>query len=129
MIDPKAYARETWPALRATVLPAFVKRNPGRRPWAWWVVDAVEPRRRLAGIGTPVSDYFMSFGLPTYWTLDPDMIRAGVRIVPVDIKEPPVFEGQGEYLRRLGLLLPKETLPRETLLPEIADIEGLDSDE
>lgn len=131
MIDPKAYARETWPALRASILAAFVKKNPGRRPWAWWVVDAPEPRQRMGGVGTPVSEGFMSFGLPTYWTLDRDSWRsgAGERVVPVDPKDPPTFEGQGAYLRRLNLLLPRETPRGETLMPEPADIEGLDDED
>lgn len=124
LVDPPQYARESWPSYRATILPAFVKANPGRRPWAWWTVDAPELRRRVGGTGSPVSEFYIVFGLPTYWTMDRDSWRSGSgeRAVPVDPKDPPMFEGQGAYLRRLNLLFPRETPPRETLLPEPADL-------
>lgn len=93
------------------------------------MVDAPELHRRLGGTGTPVSEFYIAFGLPTYWTLDCDSWRSGERIVPVDPKDPPIFEGQGAYQRRLNLLLPKEKPRAETLLPERADIEGLDDDD
>ena len=36
-----------WDELKAELMPVFVEANPGQRPWAWWVVDAPEPRRRV----------------------------------------------------------------------------------
>ena len=44
-------AREGWQALRGELLPAFVDKYPGTRPWAWWEYEAPEPRRRLGGKG------------------------------------------------------------------------------
>jgi hypothetical protein len=38
--------RPAWDDLRAELLPAFIRENPGRRPWAWWQFDAPERRSR-----------------------------------------------------------------------------------
>ena len=37
---------EVWAQLRDELLPAWIEKNPGTRPWAWWQVDAPEPRKR-----------------------------------------------------------------------------------
>jgi hypothetical protein len=90
-----------------------------------------EPRRRLGGIGTPASDVLayvpaFSYGLPAIW-ITPWQVRfySGTAVdirgnpigslVPTDFKgvafdanDPPRFESQATYLRRLGLFLPGE---------------------
>ena len=79
---------ELWEAHRDEFLPAFIAKNPGRRPLAWWQWDCprwqdpyeevffhgtlCEPRKRIGGIGTPryeVLSYVPHFfkGIPTGW--------------------------------------------------------------
>lgn len=80
--------RELWEKHRDDFLPAFIAKNPGRRPLAWWQWDCPrlpdqgsrfwyegtlpEPRRRVGGTGTPsyeVLAYVPHFtrGIPTSW--------------------------------------------------------------
>jgi hypothetical protein len=42
--------REAWDCLRGELLPAFIRANPGKRPFAWWACEAPERRHRLDGI-------------------------------------------------------------------------------
>lgn len=39
--------REAWEALRGELLPKWIAEHPGTRPYAWWVFDAPERRRRI----------------------------------------------------------------------------------
>lgn len=107
--------RELWQEYRDDFLPAFIAKNPGRRPIAWWHWDAPrqpdqgsgfwyegtlqEPRRRISGKGELHQGYvpFSQYGIPQHWdykTLDPD--------------DPLVFESQVAYLLRKDLLSPQE---------------------
>lgn len=70
----KETVRSAWDALREDLLPDFIRRNPGRRPWGWWRFDAprakapdvpawhlpemVEPRLRVGGSGAPSWEMF-----------------------------------------------------------------------
>jgi hypothetical protein len=88
------------------------------------------PRKRLGGTGTPAADVLayvptFSYGLPTIW-IEPWMVRyySGLAVdirgehiggelrefkgVAIDPDDPPTFESQATYLRRLGLFLPGE---------------------
>jgi len=96
-------AREGWQALRGELLPAFVDKYPGTRPWAWWEFEASEPRRRLGGKGLASIDdpkapewaKKMSFGVPTVFTW-------------LDWQDWPQYESEREYLARHNLLTKKE---------------------
>jgi hypothetical protein len=97
-----------------------------------WYYDGKlpEPRKRLGGIGTPASDvlaYVPTYakGLPVIW-IEPWMVRyySGLAVdirgehiggelrefkgVAIDPDDPPTFESQAAYLKRLGLLLAGE---------------------
>src|SRR4051812_33130595 len=41
--------RAAWEALKATILPEWIRTRPGTRPWAWWRFDAPERRERIDG--------------------------------------------------------------------------------
>jgi hypothetical protein len=111
---------------------AFAKANPGKRSEAWWIAAAPEPRRRLGGAGVPcftALNYIehRSLGVPCSWVQPDDwryyngqlrdiageLIDNGYklgdfRFAPVNPNDPPAYESQAAYLRRLGLLLPGE---------------------
>lgn len=114
------------------------------------------PRERLGGIGTPswavfnvVPSYWC--GLPAHW-VTPSEVRLysgrardinGQVIMPefanrpfagraIDPRDPPRFESQASYLKRLGLLLPGEErrlrpadFEPELVMPDIDDDEPL----
>jgi hypothetical protein len=106
-----------WTEFRGDVLPEFISKHPGRRPWPWWMFDAPrledkgtgcfwegklqEPRKLLSGKGCPPWDAGIAivpgyeYGLPTQWVCS-------------DENDPPTFESQSSYLERHGLLTPAE---------------------
>lgn len=108
-----------WEARRDSIMAKW--NAPGCRPYAWWRFDAPrlpkgtlrgchyegeypETRLHLGGSGRPVHEVYcykpiQNFGIWN-WYGDPD--------------DPPVFETQWNYLKRLDLLLPGEDEP----LPE-----------
>lgn len=124
---------ELWEAHRDYYLPLFIKEHPGKRPFPWWQWEAPEPRRRLGGVGTPQEEVLnivahSEYGLPgsdwvDQWQVDYYNGRAkdvhGEPIgtnykegnfdgVAVDPDDPPRFESQAAYLKRLGLLTKAE---------------------
>jgi hypothetical protein len=104
--------------------------HPGTRPARWWQYQAVEPRRRLGGIGTPASDvlaYKPTYwcGLPSIWISQRQVkYYSGIAVdirgspiggklaifkgVAIDPDHPPTFESQAAYLKRHGLFLAGE---------------------
>ena len=106
---------EAWQRHGDAVTRAWARRYPGTRPSAWWRFTAPEPRQRLGGIGDPAHLHLatvdrLDYGLPSAWITARDRrtwpcIPASAAIDPAD---PPTFEAEAEYLRRLGLLLPGE---------------------
>jgi hypothetical protein len=113
--------RATWAVLCDDVVAEYVAEYPGFRPIRWWQYNSSpeEPRRRLGGVGTTWADYHsrpprLYRGLPTEW-FDADTIAGYARdrplrsaAVAVDPSDPPLFESEAAYLRRLGLFLPGE---------------------
>lgn len=104
-----ASPRQLWLQHERRLIATWTLERPGTRPELWWLFFASESRQRLGGTGTPYPAYIgAAFGIPLGWnpgTIDP--------------RDPPRFEGQGAYLRRLGLLLPGEKPPSMTLEPEL----------
>jgi hypothetical protein len=121
-----------WANHSERIVAAHVADHPGTRPTRWWQYEAVEPRRRLGGIGTPASDVLayvptFSFGLPSIWisrwqvkyysgiAVDVHGRPTGDRIptnsfkgVAIDSNNPPTFESQAAYLTRHNLMLAGE---------------------
>ena len=77
-----------WRANRGALLRDYIKENPGKRPYAWWKLEALGPRRLLSGQVEAV-DKELYFGLPRRTS------------APYQEEQ---FEGQGVYLSRLDLL-------------------------
>jgi hypothetical protein len=95
--------RSAWDALREDLLPDFIRRNPGRRPWSWWQFSAPrwarkfgaywdgtlpEPRLRVGGKGTPnfeALNYVPAFdrGIPASWVKEWDVAYYNGRAVDV----------------------------------------------
>lgn len=112
--------RELWASHGAQIVREYAKEYPGTRPDRWWFSAAPpEPRKRLGGTGTPMrprlggGEQQFYRGVPNEW-ITADCVAAYRRIgrpldVPaIDEHDPPTFESEATYLRRLGLLLPGE---------------------
>jgi hypothetical protein len=103
--------RDFWDVHCDAVVAAYAREFSGYRPKNWWTFSSPEPRRRLGGVGSMLSEcsncsLTYTFGIPTYWkTADEKHLPDGTAI---DNNNPPLFESEGAYLRRLGLLLPGE---------------------
>ena len=84
--------KAAWWELRDELLSTWIEQHPGTRPYAWWRFESPELRRQMEpgpeSIGPP--DWF---GCPSSF-----------RGMPHD----GMFETEGEYLDRLGLLTPGE---------------------
>jgi hypothetical protein len=101
---------EMWRELGETITAEWAQDRPGRRPSSWWRFDAPEPRRRLKGCGEASWPDRLSRGLPTGWHW-PVAIPGGQFSggpAPCDPSDPPLFESEPAYLRRLGLLVDGE---------------------
>jgi hypothetical protein len=96
--------RDLWDGHRTEILSAWLMKNPGRRPWAWWKFEATEPRRLLVD-GAPLVP-------PPPWLVNSWPVAFGVipmhhleAVRTADVVE---LESQAGYLRRLGLLTAAE---------------------
>lgn len=121
-----------WSDHSERIVAEHVTDYPGTRPARWWQYEAPEPRQRLGGIGTPVWEALRAYkaiyqdGLPAIF-ITPFQVRyysgtaVNIRgepigsLIPTDFKgvaidpdNPPCFESQAAYLKRLGLLLAGE---------------------
>ena len=57
---------ELWEEIKGDLLPQFIRKNPGKRPYGWWLFDGprtkiknfdlIRPRRQVSGIGTRAPD-------------------------------------------------------------------------
>jgi hypothetical protein len=108
---------DIWAEHRDAAVQHHIRREPGSRPLLWWRYSAPEPRQRLGGTGTPSSPEFI-YGVPRYWRFAGDHLSGGVVLSESD---PPTYEAEASYLRRLGLLLPGELrrIPRDDFNPVV----------
>lgn len=107
--------RRIWIDWRDEVLEKFIRDFPGKRPWAWWRFDASEPRRpRVGGKGDliPTSDHNMDLKFGIFRRRDffsERFLRAvntgDRKFEAYDPEDPPTFESQASFLRRLSLFL------------------------
>ena len=93
-----------WARHGADLLEDWIQVHPGRRPFAWWVCEASEPRRVLRGVdlrvGGPTREdawWRSRFGVPFF-----------VQVRPADFTGYPTIEAEAVYLGRLGLLADEE---------------------
>lgn len=137
-----AELREPWEFARDSILREWTRARPGTRPPGWWRFDAPEePRLRLGGTGTAWEDSVRG-RIPEQWVdkwevgyytgrqVDVDGALIGVEYVgedfdgvAIDPNDPPLFESEPAYLRRLGLLLPGEEgrIPAEDFEPILVE--------
>jgi len=111
-------ARELWEKVRDELLAEWIADHPGRRPWAFWKLDATEPRRRTGGRGEAYPGYDhpcnLRAGIPYRFMLqrDADIFRSvspgGREYEIYDPADPPRYESEASYLDRLGLLTDAE---------------------
>ncbi|MFZ1429139.1 MAG: hypothetical protein WAS21_20480 [Geminicoccaceae bacterium] len=117
--------------------PIWWRADAPRQPigtWPGWFIDGKieQPRERLGGVGTVAWDVLAHrpeyhCGIPRHWVrprdveyytgqardihgalISPKYIGSGFAGVAIDPRDPPVYESQATYLKRLGLLLPTE---------------------
>jgi len=100
-------ARALWDAMREKLLADWLRARPGTRPWGWWAFDSTEPRLRLGGIGKPMNTFNLAFGVPNWWPL-PEWTAFRGLFTPIDTDDPPAYESEATYLRRLDLFEPGE---------------------
>ena len=116
--------RIAWSRTRDTILAGWIEKSPGTRPRYWWECDAPELRRRLGGTGQPAHEVsahveVYDHGLPAVWVMPGDDFDG----VPVDPADPPRFESEASYLKRLGLFLrgELERLTEDDFAPRIIE--------
>lgn len=97
-----------WRAHRDQILARWIKERPGTRPSCWWDFDAPGPRERIGGRGTPAAGVLEHaprhvLGVPADWVSSYSVER-GVAAERFSAEDPPSFESQAAYLKRLDLL-------------------------
>lgn len=101
---------ELWTTNKNEFLPAFIRRNPGKRPFPWWQWDA--PRQTDTGTGCYWEGKRPSARLQLGGTGVPDVCASFDHGIPsmdeVNPADPPIFESQAVYLQRHGLLTSAE---------------------
>ncbi len=138
-------AQELWKIKREELLHYWIEKHPGTRPYAWWKFDALENRLRLGGTGTPCHECLayapiFRWGVPASWISKRDeeyyngrskdihgkpigtkYSEGDFKGKAIDPNDPPIFESQAAYLKRLGLLTPAEQkrLTKKDYAPEI----------
>ena len=116
---------DLWPEWGSEILPDWIRKHPGTRPWGWWRFEAPEPcRHRLGGIGTSAHEVLahlptFDFGIPCDWVQPWDVAYFNGRArdihgqpigtnyqegnftgVAINPDDPPRFESQAAYLDR-----------------------------
>lgn len=98
--------RVRWEANRNALMAWWVEQNPGRRPAAWWLFSAPEPRKRIDGPEGAERDALleeMNAKWPSLQTMRPSFGLPRLKL-PGD-----KFETETDYLRRLGLMSEAES--------------------
>jgi hypothetical protein len=103
--------RRAWLELRHELLPAFIAEHPFQRPYAWWVFEAPERRRRTDGVVHPFDDRVRRQQVENTARTNPNFRETAYRLyygrpsclfMPDDFAAK--YESQLEYLQRLNLL-------------------------
>lgn len=123
---------DLWNRYVDSIIEEHIIENPGTRPGRWWKYTAPELRNRLGGVGTPAMEVLeiynprVRYGIPVDWInafdvafyTGPAPTNYGNRALPkapgnfngvaIDQNDPPIFESEAAYLKRLGLFMPGE---------------------
>lgn len=129
-------SRELWQRAEETILAAWIRERPGRRPQWWWIFSAPrmaeaeveaggwsecyfdrqlpDPRRRQGGTGEPAYEHLavvprLNHGIPEDWITAGEVEEHQLdAAAAVNPADPPRYESQASYLKRHGLLTPGE---------------------
>lgn len=104
--------RHVWATVGQSILEEWIVSHPCSRPWAWWELEAPEPRRRTGGIGAALHTVLaiepcVTYQVPLHWVRPDHEVCFGVGPA-VNTADPPRHESQAAYLDRLGLLSASE---------------------
>lgn len=106
-----------WRAYGAEIVADWILEHPGSRPWAWWRWDATEPRRVVRG-----AELLLKTEPPCEWHWRENFgALKFVESRPPGFLGLPELEGEGAYLRRLGLLRAGERPAPTTLTSQEFD--------
>jgi len=91
--------RRAWELTRATLLPRFIASHPGRRPFAWWLIDHGKERPVIESNLPPrmTAEHFRAV-----WGSAEHFGYLHTRL------SPPMQEPERDYLKRNGLLTDAE---------------------
>lgn len=110
--------RLIWDAVKDEIMTGWIKENPCARPYAFWLFDAPERRRKVSGSGDGWRPGMAidSEGEPKYWQLSWKK------------KDPPCFESQAGFLERYNFL---NDVERKILKghPELLEPERIEFDD
>ena len=89
--------QKVWLRHRSQLMAEWLKQKLCSRPWAWWVFDTTELRQRIGGKGE------------TEWEKYPAIVPYYSKSIPaswarIDENDPPCFESEAVYLKRLDFL-------------------------
>lgn len=113
--------RTLWSLAREGVMASWIADQPGTRPFAFWLLEAPEPRRHVRGCGRPDPEGTYPHDLAR---------RRGILpFTDVDPNDPPFVESEAAYLRRHGLLTAGEDLPAECFEPVLVEADDEDDGE
>ena len=142
-----------WKENRDFILREYAEQRPGTRPQTWWDFDSpAKVRNRLGGVGDPAHEHLAYVehyvcGIPDLWITqdDVDMYNGRQKTIDgepitchgawleghfkgraIDLENPPRYESQAAFLKRLDLLLPGEEqrLSEADFEPEVILPEG-----
>jgi hypothetical protein len=110
---------QLWEEFGPDIVTWWAKEKPGTRPRCWWNFSAPEPRRRVGGTGVTTREaiggevHISSYGLPDSegWMMPKDkrwLPQSESGLPAFDTADPPSYESQASYLKRLALLEPGE---------------------
>ncbi len=108
--------KKLWNKMKPKILSDYIRRNSGKRPWAWWRFDAKEVRQRIGGQGDVKWEKLAymprySFGLPLrkdFVDVELCLLFSDVKMIPLNPEDPPLYESEAAYLDRHGLLTEAE---------------------
>jgi hypothetical protein len=124
--------RDAWAELQPTILPDWIRKRPGTRPWFWWKLQEPNRRERIDGKPHPFDNKARSLHIAksdntTLWRKAYSLHRGvpGCHIMPFDKdihqdfmtnvlhgRESQIWEPEWSYLVRHNLLLPDDS-PRD----------------
>jgi len=121
--------KRVWEAVSKEIVKEFVKLHLCRRPWCWWAFEIKELRKRIGGIGDLMHEIGFyeptdcPHGIPMDWVakwqveyyngrfkdihgnvVDSGFKEGDFKEVAIDPNNPPIYESESVYLRRLDLL-------------------------